>query len=183
VRLDPLPASSRVKNVEDAMSRTILLNLGAAVALLAGASVSSAQDQASKTFLRNAIEGNYAEVQMGQLAQQKGQSDSVKSFGEMLVRDHGEANRKALDAAQNIGLNPPGGPSSRQKADYDKMSKLSGAAFDRAFKRDMVADHKKDIQEYRREARMQDAAGQYAKDSIPTLEKHLQTAESLPSGR
>jgi putative membrane protein len=59
------------------------------------------------------------------------------------------------------------------------MSRLAGSLFDNRFTRDMVADHRKDIREYQQEARRDDAAGQYAKDSLPTLEKHLQTATSL----
>jgi putative membrane protein len=171
--------------VEDPMSRTLLASV-AGLTMVAGVSLSfaaPAQDRASKTFLRNAIEGNYAEIQMGQLAQQKGQSDGVKSFGQMLVTDHSDANRKALDAAKQIGLEPPSGPSAQQQADYDRMSKLAGSSFDNRFARDIVADHRKDIREYQQEARRDDAAGQYAKDSLPTLEKHLQTATSLEGGR
>jgi putative membrane protein len=43
----------------------------------------------------------------------------------------------------------------------------------------MVADHKKDISEYEAAAKRNDAAGQYATGALPTLEKHLQSAESL----
>jgi putative membrane protein len=63
------------------------------------------------------------------------------------------------------------------------MSKLQGSSFDNRFARDMVTDHRKAIVEYRQESRRDDSAGQYAKDSLPTLEKHLQTAESLEGGR
>lgn len=47
-----------------------------------------AANKADQTFLKAAIQGNLAEVQMGQLAQQKGQSDAVKSYGEILMTDH-----------------------------------------------------------------------------------------------
>jgi len=70
-------------------------------------------------------------------------------------------------------------PSPKQKADYDKMAKAQGAAFDKAFAEHMVMDHKKDISDYKRAANKNDEAGQYAKESLPVLEKHLQTAESL----
>ena len=70
---------------------------------------------------------------MGDLAQKNGQSDGVKSFGKMLSTDHAAANQKAIDAAKEIGMNPPAGPNDKQKADYDKMSKMSGADFDKMF--------------------------------------------------
>jgi putative membrane protein len=150
-----------------------------ATALLISASGAAAQDKASQKFLTEAIEGNYAEVQMGQLAQKNGQSDAVKSFGQMLVKDHGSANDKAIKAAQDNGVTPPTGPNAKQKSEYDKMAKMNGAAFDKAFGQHMVADHKKDIAEYQKEAKKTDAAGKYAADALPTLQKHLQTAQSL----
>jgi hypothetical protein len=64
----------------------------------------SAPDKASTTFLVKAIEGNFAEVQMGELAQKNGQSPGVKSFGQMLQTDHSAANEKAMDAAKEAVL-------------------------------------------------------------------------------
>ena len=154
----------------------------AAAAALAGSQIlASAADKASSTFLVKAIEGNFAEVQMGELAQKNGQSAAVKSFGEMLQTDHSAANEKALDAAKNLGVKAPEAPSAAQKQAYDRMAKMSGAMFDKAFAQHMVADHKKDISEYRTEAKRSDAAGKYAADALPTLQKHLETAQSLQS--
>jgi putative membrane protein len=149
------------------------------VALLAMTSTASAQDKASQQFLAKAIQGNFAEVQMGELAQKNGQTAEVKSFGQMLQQDHGAANQKATDAAKKFGVTPPSGPNPKQMADYQKMTKAQGAAFDKAFAQHMVMDHKKDIAEYKKAAKKNDDAGQYAKDSLPVLEKHLQTAQSL----
>jgi Domain of unknown function (DUF4142) len=61
--------------------------------------------------------------------------------------------QKAADVANSLGMTPPTEPSKKQKADYDKMSKMSGAQFDKAFAAHMVADHKKDIKEYERASR------------------------------
>src|SRR5258707_659656 len=94
----------------------------------------SAKDKPGQAFLKKAIEGNFAEVSMGDLAQKNGQSDAVKSFGKMLSTDHAAANQKAMDAAKGMGVNPPpSDPNAKQKADYDKMSKMSGAGFEKMF--------------------------------------------------
>ncbi|UFW88442.1 DUF4142 domain-containing protein [Bradyrhizobium barranii] len=87
---------------------------------------------------------------MGELAQQNGQSDAVKSFGRMLSTDHAAANQKALNAAQGLGMNSPSGPSAKQKAEHDKMAKMSGPGFDKTFATHVVADHQKDIAEYKK---------------------------------
>jgi hypothetical protein len=76
-------------------------------------------------------------------------------------------------------MTPPTEPNKKQKADYDRMSKLSGAQFDKAFATHMVSDHKKDIKEYEKAAKKKDAAGSYATETLPPLRKHLDTAQSL----
>ena len=152
-------------------------------AALAFAPAGFAQDKASQKLLKEAIEGNLAEVQMGQLAQKNGTSDGVRSFGQMLEKDHSDANKKATDAARSLGVTPPTEPNSKQKAAYDRMSKLSGANFDRQFAKHMVDDHKKDIKEYEKASKQSDASGRYAKETLPTLQKHLETAQSLSSAR
>src|ERR1700738_4096193 len=71
-------------------------------------------------------------------------------------------NQKATQVAQLLGVTPPNELNAKQKAAYDKLSKLSGATFDRAFAKEMVADHKKDIKEFEKEAKNKDPAGQFA---------------------
>jgi putative membrane protein len=161
------------------MNSRLLASTILTLAVFTTAVPATAQDKASQTFLAKAIEGNLAEVQMGELAQKNGQSAEVKSYGQMLQQDHSAANQKATDAAKKLAVNPPSAPNPKQKADYDKMAKWQGAAFDKAFAQHMIMDHKKDIAEYKKAAKKNDDAGQYAKDSLPVLEKHLQTAQSL----
>ena len=156
----------------------ISLAAGAAMIFSASAAL-SADDKASDAFLKSAIEGNYAEVNMGDLAQKNGQSDGIKSFGKMLSTDHAAANDKAMEAAKSMGMTAPTGPNEKQKMAYDKMAKMSGPQFDEMFAKDMVADHKKDIAEYKTEAKKTNAAGTYASSQIDTLQKHLDTAQSL----
>jgi putative membrane protein len=157
----------------------LILGAGLAGALVVS-SASLAQDKADQKFLKDAMEGNLAEVKMGELAQKNGGSDGVRSFGEMLQQDHSAANEKAESVAQSAGMTPPTEPNRKQKADYDKLSKLSGDKFDREFVNHMVMDHKKDIREYERAAKKKnDPTGDYADETLPTLRKHLDTAQSL----
>ena len=101
----------------------------------------------------------------------------------MLNDDHSAANQKAIDVAKSMGVTAPDGPSAKQRADYNKMSKMSGAQFDRNFATHMVADHEKDIAEYKKESKQADAAGEYAKGQIDVLQKHLESAKSLKSSK
>ena len=162
--------------------RTLLLAIVGAT-IFAGATALAAS-KADEGFLKDAIQGNLAEVQMGELAQQKGQSDAVKSYGQMLVTDHSANNEKAKQLAGQVGVTPPSEPSAKQKADYDELGKLSGAAFDRKFTKMMVMDHKKDIAEFKREAaKKSDSVAQFASDTLPVLQKHLDAAKKLKENK
>lgn len=165
------------------MSKRLIAGLAVAAALAASPSA-MAQDRADQAFLKKAIEGNLAEVAVGKLAQEKGNSDGVKNFGRQLEADHSAANQKAMSVATSMNMTPPTEPSKQQKEVHQKLSKLSGAAFDREFIKDMVADHKKDVAEYEKEAKRQnDPVASYANETLPTLKTHLQTAESLATAK
>lgn len=132
-------------------------------------------------FVKTAIQGNIAEVQIGELAQKNGGSEGVKSFGKMLATDHGKAKDQTVALAKSMNITPPTEPSAEAKQTYDKLTKLNGAAFDKEFAHHMVVDHQKDIAEYEEEAKEKGNAqvSKYAADTLPTLRKHLQTAQSL----
>ncbi len=148
---------------------------------LTGASVASAADASGGKFIKEAIQGNMAEVKVGQLAQDKGATQGVKDFGAALVKDHGSANESATQAAQQMKVTPPGKPNMKQTQVYDKLSKLSGERFDKQFIKDMVKDHREDIAKYERESKQSGPAADYAKQALPTLKAHLKMAEDLAS--
>jgi putative membrane protein len=158
-----------------------MLAIGLAGALAAGAAMAQTK-QASKDshkFIKEAIRGDIAEIDVGKLAQEKGQSDAVKQYGAMLVKDHGEHKAKAEEVASQLGVTPPTGSSVGSKATYAKLKVLSGTTFDRSFAKAMVKDHQEDIKEFKKESSQNDAAGKLAKESLPTLQKHLEAAQSL----
>jgi putative membrane protein len=134
-----------------------------------------------KMFLTKAMQGDMAEIQMGKLAEQKGNDQQVKQFGQTLVSDHTNNLDKAKQLANTMGVTPPTQPSTKQQNEYAKVSKLSGTAFDSAFARDMVRDHKMTIAEFKKEAKMNGPVKQFAQESIPTLESHLKMAQSIES--
>ena len=65
--------------------------------------------------------------------------------------------------------------------EYTKLQGMKGADFDKEFASYMVDDHKKDIDKFEQEASSSDPAQvtDFAKQTLPTLKKHLQTAQSL----
>ncbi len=145
----------------------------------AHAQQSRSADGASKKFITEAIQGDLAEVQVGELAQQKGTTDAVRNFGKQLVNDHKENQAKAQQVADDLGVKPPSSPSAKQRAVYSKLKSLSGTKFDRTFARDMVKDHEEDIKKFQKQASASGPTGDFAKNTLPTLRKHLDMAKSL----
>jgi putative membrane protein len=102
-------------------------------------------------FAKEAAQGGMAEVKLGQLAEEKGSSDSVKSFGKRMVDDHSKAGDKLKEVASRENITLPTDISAKDQATYDRLSKLNGAAFDRAYARDMVKDHETDVMAFKKE--------------------------------
>jgi len=144
-----------------------------------GTQAAQGKSTADEKFVINAIQGDMVEIEMGKLAQQKGENPKVKQFGEKLVTDHSANLDKAKSLAQSLNVTPPSELSAKQKAAYEKMSKLSGSKFDRQFARHMVADHREDIRAFQKESKKSGAAADFAKQTLPTLNEHLQIARSL----
>jgi putative membrane protein len=165
------------------MTRKLILATGLAAAMAFSATAAVAQDKAadkdSVKFIKDAIEANYAEIDAGKLAQEKGNSEAVKQYGAMLVKDHTDSNDKAKQVASQLGVDPPTGASVTQKATYLKWKVLSGDTFDRTFAKDMVKDHQATIEEFQAESKKSDPAGTFAQQTLPTLQNHLREARTL----
>jgi putative membrane protein len=132
-------------------------------------------------FAKEAAEGGMAEVKFGQLAQDKGASDAVKEFGKRMVEDHSRANDRLKDIAEKENVKLPLSLSKKDQSTYDKLSKLSGDAFDRAYAHDMVKDHQNDIASFQQEAANGRDPGikTFASETLPTLQDHLKLAKEM----
>lgn len=133
-----------------------------------------------QAFVMKAAHGGMAEVKLGELATQKASNADVKAFGQRMVDDHSKANDELKQLASRKGITLPTDIDASHQAKYDRLSKLSGAEFDRAYMKDMVADHKEDVSEFRRESEhgSDPDVKAWAGKTLPTLEQHLQMAES-----
>ncbi len=134
---------------------------------------------ADHAFAMKAARGGMAEVEFGRIAAQNGGDASVKEFGKKMVDDHSKANDELKQIASSKGIPLPGGPAAKDKRTAEKLQKMNGASFDKAYMKDMVSDHKKDVAEFEREARSgkDPELKAFAEKTLPTLKQHLQMAE------
>jgi putative membrane protein len=132
------------------------------------------------SFLKMAASDGLAEVKLGQLAGEKGGSAEVKELGSMMVTDHGKANEELKTLASAKGVEVPADLDKKHQATYDKLAKLSGAEFDKAYAAEMVKGHKKAVGEFEKAAKSKDAEVKaFADKTLPTLRHHLEKAQSL----
>lgn len=138
---------------------------------------------ADRAFARKAAQDGLAEVELGRLAADKASSDEVKSFGRQMVDDHQKANDELKQIAQSKGIDLPADTDSGHKAKMSKLQKLSGADFDRAYVKDMVKDHKKDVKLFEKEADKgkDPELKQFAQKTVTTLHEHHQKIDQIAS--
>jgi putative membrane protein len=129
-------------------------------------------------FVVDAAKGGMAEVALGRLATERAKNDEVKRFGQHMVDDHTKAGEQLKSIAESKGIKLPQDIDAKDRALLNRLQKLNGAAFDRAYMQAMVSDHVKDVSEFKHEAN----AGRdpqmksFASTTLPTLEEHLQHA-------
>jgi len=135
-------------------------------------------------FAKDAAQGGLAEVKLGQLAEEKGLSEAVRSFGKRMVEDHSKANEQLKDVALREKVKLPTELSKKNQKTYDRLSELSLDAFDRAYARDMVRDHQNDVATLKQEASsgQDQAIKNFALQTLPTLEDHLKMAREMEQG-
>jgi putative membrane protein len=141
----------------------------------------AADSNPDSSFYKALAEGGIAEVEAGQLAQNKSSNDQVKQFAATMVKDHSAANDelKTLAASKNITL--PDHSSVMQKAAHAKLDILSGETFDKAYVRNQIKAHRQTVSLLNKEIGTgQDAdAKAFAQKILPTVRSHLKMAYGL----
>jgi putative membrane protein len=142
----------------------------------------TAVNSGDRAFISKALEGGDTEVQLGQLAQQKSQSEDVKQFGQKMVSEHGQmADKWFKPVAQQLGVSVPNGPSKKEKKMIAQLQGLSGAEFDAQYIAMMVKDHQEDLKEFQEQAKVaQDPnVKQIAERGTTVISQHLQLIEQI----
>ncbi len=139
--------------------------------------------QWDKTFMNKAASGGMTEVELGQLAVQKGTHKAVKQFGQRMIDDHGKLNSELKTLATQKNVTLPKELSKDEKKLRDRLSKLSGTSFDDEYMRVMVDEHQKDVEAFQTAAKRANDSDlkQWAKNTAGILEDHLNQAKDIQS--
>lgn len=126
-------------------------------------------------FVTKATIGGMYEVQAGQLALQKSQTQNIRDIANKIVTDHTAANEKLKALANQKGMTLPTSLDAKHQAMYDKLNGLDGTAFDSEFTTQQIAAHQKAVALFQAQA----AGGKdadlkkFASDTVTTLQGHL----------
>lgn len=123
------------------------------VALVVPSHVKAQATDQDKQFLTTASQGNYDEIQLGKLAEEKATNPAVKNFGRKMVTDHTRLTEKMKPFATDWNITAPTALSEDAQKEYDKLKGLSGKDFDKEYIDDMVSDHGKDLDAFTKEVK------------------------------
>lgn len=139
------------------------------------------QDQQAQSFLKQAAEANIAEVELGEVAQERAARKEVKEYAQHLQKEHKMSIEKLESIASKKDMELPDEPNASQKKMKERLSKLEGPAFDKAYLDAMVKDHQKNIKTFEQQAKSakDPEVKQYASQTLPTLREHLKQAQQL----
>ena len=104
-------------------------------------------------FLESANQGSVDEIDLAQLVLKKSSNDDVKAFAQRMITDHGKLLDDMKPYDNEAGLKIPEHPDASAEATKLKLDILTGAAFDKAYIKAMVADHHKDLEGFINEAK------------------------------
>jgi putative membrane protein len=136
---------------------------------------------ADRAFITNAAEANLAEIDTAKMIEQKSKDPGVRDFAKRMVTDHTQASQNLATVAEMAGITLPTSPSAGDRTQQDELKKLSGAKLTETYVRDELAGHKQVISVFESEIEhgQDEAAKNYAAQTLPTLQDHIRIAEDV----
>lgn len=133
------------------------------------------------TFVMKAAMGGMMEVEAGNLAQQNAQSDRVKAYAAMMVKDHSNSNQELMSLSAGRGMTVPTTMPPDIQKHLDAMRSMKGKAFDNHYMKMMVDDHQKTVTDFQKQA---DGGADpdlkaFAAKTLPILQMHRDSATAI----
>jgi putative membrane protein len=154
-----------------------------------------------RDFVEDMAIGGMAEVELGQMAMERGASPEVKRFGDMMVKDHSKAGDELKQVAIQHSVPMPAGLDQKHQDLKTTLSNLRGAEFDREYMKAMVDGHedvvdrlqtradedrfgddKGEVKAERSDNPLEGALNQWAAKALPTVRHHLDEAKRINDG-
>lgn len=142
------------------------------------------------TFLRMVLSSNDWEIQSSELAKTKSSDTSVVQFADMIIEDHTAAAAKLKETLEKKEEAPEGLPPAALTPKHQSMLQqlgavTSGADFDKLYLDMQAQAHQEAINLFRGYASSgsDQALAGFAKETLPTLEKHFAEVGKLTGSK
>ena len=133
-------------------------------------------------FLREALETSAGKVLLGQLAQQRSQSDDVKQFSKQMTHDYGDLSEQVIErVAKLLEVADSKSLSRKDKQLAASLEELSGQQFDDQYIKLMIKSYKQDLKRFSSEATLAPDRGVKVTAEIGTsiATQHLKELEQI----
>jgi putative membrane protein len=134
-------------------------------------------------FVQNVAMSDMYEVEAGKIASQKGQSDAVKNFGQMMVAAHSKTTEelKGVVASESIKVDLPTKLDAKHQKLIDDLNAASDADFDKTYAKQQIDGHKDAVRLFDSYAKKGDNAAlkAFAQKTLPVIQQHLDEAKKL----
>lgn len=130
---------------------------------------------------------NSLDIRNGELARERASDERVRQFAETMIADHTAVNESAQELVARLGVEPTMNEMTRSLQEsgdqaYERLSRLSGADFDRAYIEHEVAYHRTVIDALD-ETLIPGATNEELREALtgtrPAFQAHLDHAQSL----
>ncbi|GAA4307066.1 DUF4142 domain-containing protein [Nibribacter koreensis] len=137
--------------------------------------------QADQAFVTAAASSGQLELRLSEVALQKAVTIETREFSRIMVNHHGKANSELQSLARQQDLSYSTTLRSEHQAIYDRVSKLTGAAFEKAYATEMEAVHQQDVTLFRgaSQGNLNVSLSGYALKTLPVLQGHVRLATQL----
>lgn len=134
-----------------------------------------------RKFAKDAALASMSNVELGKLAVQKAASPDVKQFGQKVVDEQTKATDQLKEVASKENLSIPNGLDAKHKSQIDKLSKLSGQQFDKAYLKDQLKTEQSQLRDFGDEAKggTDPAVKAFANGTLPALQEQVELAKNL----
>jgi len=135
-----------------------------------------------RSWINDQLVDGDKEVRLGRLAQERASNADVRAFGAMMVEKHTMAGTDLKRIANRHNVPADESRKDEGNDDFERLSKLSGPEFDRAYLDLMVEEHEDAEDALEGKAGDNDEHAdvkEWATKTLPEVRQHLERAKSL----
>lgn len=136
---------------------------------------------ADRNFMVQASYTNYAEVELGKIADSLSTTDSVKAFAQMTMTHHTAAQSDLVALSNNWSVSIPLRPDSASLALKTQLLLLKGYLLDTTYVNAQIRGHQvaAALYQYAADSSKVASVRSYANKYLPTIKAHLEAAQRI----